>query len=250
MGLKSHWSGAVSAEHRFRMMPGLARLLDAGRRHGLNLKDWPAGHTPHRAGELVCGMPVDPMLSAAWTLVGKVAIGEFNSLLIRCDDELNGLLLENEEWQSFFPSDFWPDHFRLLMFFGRKMLYGYATVPGLANSEGLQPVVHVDPYEEIYALPIASDVDRFFESYARYLEMAGGDQEYGEHLFDYVTFPWNVPEIIALDRPLVEMIRRGCFDPWMYECNKHGRRFAEDVEPTRKWISEVLRFADGGGTGG
>jgi hypothetical protein len=143
------------------------------------------------------------MLAAAFTLVGKVSIGEFDSLLVRCDDKLNGFLLENEEWQSSFPHEFWPDHFRSLMFFGREMLYGYATVPGLASPEGLQPVVHVDPYEEIYAVPIASDVNRFFESYARYLEMAGGDPEYGDDLFSYVTFPWDVPEILALDLDLL-----------------------------------------------
>jgi hypothetical protein len=193
-------------------------------------------------------MPIDPMLAAAFDLVGKVAIGEFNSLLVRCDDDLNAFLLENKEWQSFFPHEFWPDHFRSLMFFGREMLYGYATVPGLASSAGLQPVVHVDPYEEIYAVPIASNVDQFFECYARYLEMAGGEPEYGDDLFSYVVFPWNVPEIIALDRPLVEMIKKGCFDPWMYERNKEGRRFEEDITSTRKWISEVLRLADGGGT--
>ncbi len=191
------------------------------------------------------------MLAAAFTFVVQVAIGEFNSLLVRCDDELNGLLLENKEWQSFFPHEFWPEHFRSLMFFGRAMLYGYATVPSLASSGDLQPVVHVDPYEEIYAVPIASNVDRFFESYARYLEMAGGDPEYGEDLFENVIFPWNVPEIIALDRPLVEMIKKGGFDPWMYESNKQGRRFEEDIASTRKWIGEVLRLAEeGGGTRG
>ncbi|HLL04790.1 MAG TPA: hypothetical protein VK539_29665 [Myxococcaceae bacterium] len=239
----------MNTEYISQMLPGLARLLDTGRRHGLNLKDWPAGRAPPRAGELLCGMPVDPMLATAWTLVGKLTIGKFDSLLVRCDDEVNCFLSENEEWQSFFPSEFWPDHFRSLMLFGREMLYGYATIPCLANSEGLQPVVHVDPYEQIYALPIASDVNRFFEGYTRYLEMAGGDPEYGENLFENVIFPWNVPEIIALDRPLVEMIKKGCFDPWMYERNKQGRRFTEDVESTRAWISKVLRFADGGGTG-
>jgi len=43
------------------MLPGLARLLDTGRRYALNLKDQSAGHAPPRVGELPCGTSIAPI---------------------------------------------------------------------------------------------------------------------------------------------------------------------------------------------
>jgi hypothetical protein len=188
-------------------------------------------------------MPVDPMLAAAFSGCGKLVLGSGAlevPLLLRCDDKLNGLLLENQEWQGLFPHEFWPDHFRALMFFGRQMLYGYATVPGLLSPEGTQPVVRVDPYEEIHALPVASNVDRFFDTYSRYVELLAEDPGYLAGEAAWVRFPFSVPELIARDRPLVEMIKQGRFDPLMYERNKTGWRSEEDIAQTREWVSKLL----------
>ena len=63
------------------------------------------------------------------------------------------------------------EHFRELVLFGVDMLYRFATVPPLASPEGLQPVIFLDPYETMYALPVASNLHQFFETYTRYLEM-------------------------------------------------------------------------------
>jgi hypothetical protein len=224
-------------------LPGFDRLVRTARRYGVPVETLPAGQSPPRAGEMMFGMPVDPQLSAAFHLVGKLVLAPDCWLMIRCDDERNGFLLSNKEWQAQFPSEFWPDHFRSIMIFGSKMLYRYATVPEFANSEGVQPVIHLDPYEDIYALPVASGVDRFFDTYSRYLEAIVDDPDFKETGTPQVSFPWGVPEIIAGDQPLVEMIKMGCFDQWMYERDKAGWRDEGAVANARNWIDKILESA-------
>jgi hypothetical protein len=228
-----------------KILPGLSRLLEVLREHEVPFETLPAGQTSPQAGQMISGMPVDSLLATAFSQVGKLVVGRDDWLLLRCDDEMNGYLEENKDWYEQFPHDFWPDHFRLLMIFGSEMLYRFATVPVLAAPDGLQPVVHVDPYEQIYALPVASDLNRFFDTYSHYVEMANEDPDYKTRGVSQVVFPWHVPELIGRDRPLVEMIKAGRFDPWMYERNKHGRRDEDSIATTREWINKVLRSADG-----
>jgi hypothetical protein len=227
-------------------LPGMNRLLETVSRLGVPLETLPAGRSPPKAGEQLCGMPVDPLLAAAFARCGKLVLGSGSTqwaMLTRCDDEVNGLLLENEEWQDYFLDDAWPEHFRALMLFGNEMLYRYATVPGLSNPAGMQPVIRVDPYEDIHALPVASDLDRFFDAYSRYLEISVQDPEYQATGVSWVRFPYGVPEIIARDSPLVEMIKEGRFDRWMYERDKTSRANTAEHAPTRAWINEVLHRA-------
>jgi hypothetical protein len=227
-------------------LPGMNRLLETARRLGVSLETLPAGRSPPKAGEQLYGMSVDPLLASAFARYGKLVLGSGSTqwaMLTRCDDEVNGLLLENKEWQDDFLDDTWPEHFRAVVLFGNEMLYRYATVPELSNSAGLQPVIRVDPYEDIHALPVASDLDRFFDAYSRYLEISTQDPEYRATGVSWVRFPYGVPGIIARDRPLVEMIKEGRFDQWMYQRDKSGRANTADHAPTREWIKEVLRHA-------
>jgi hypothetical protein len=102
------------------------------------------------------------------------------------------------------------------IFAGEPLLaHHYATVPSLADDQGLQPVVKVNVYEEPYALPIASNVDRFFEAYSLYLEellSIPNSREEGETL---LLFPREVPHIIGRDRRLVNLLQAGRFDRFM-----------------------------------
>ncbi len=157
------------------------------------------------------------------------------------NEEKNGLVLENEEWQGYFPHRFWPDHFRALMLFGGEMLYRYATVPELASSEGFQPVVFLDPYEEIHALPVASNVNRFFDTFSRYLEIMAEDPDYQMGGVPGVAFPYGVPELIAKEGSLIEMVKEGRFDRLMYERDKTGWRDERAIASTREWISRLLQ---------
>ncbi len=76
----------------------------------------------------------------------------------------------------------------------------------------------VPSYEDIYALPIASNADRFFDAYARYLELISTRRPNSEMTPMYVPHsPRGVPEIIAADRTLVGMLVEGHFDSLMFQ---------------------------------
>jgi hypothetical protein len=222
-------------------LPGLDRLLEVTHKHRFPMRALPPGSTPHRAGELLAGMPVDPLLAAACERLGGLVLGADIHVLMRCDDKMDGILEENKQWQGCFPHDSWPDHFQGLMIFGGEMLYRYATVPALASPEGLQPVVFLDPYEAIYALPVASDMNRFFETCSRYVEIMAEDPEYQARGVSIIGFPWGTPELIAKDRSLVEMIKEGRFERLMYERDKTGWRDERGVADAQKWLSQVLQ---------
>jgi hypothetical protein len=181
------------------------------------------------------------LLAAACERLGGLVLGSDIHVLMRCDDTVDRILLENQEWQGYFPHDSWPDHFQSLMIFGGEMLYRYATVPALASPEGLQPVVFLDPYEAIYALPVASDVNRFFETCSRHVEMMVEDPEYQATGVSIIGFPWRTPELIAKDRVLVDMIKQGRFERLMYERDKTGWRDENAIAGTQQWLDKVLR---------
>jgi hypothetical protein len=159
------------------------------------------------------GLPFDRVLSAVYTQLGYAAFAtDVDGIVLRRYDDTERKLEEDNRW--------WSEAHRArlalptFIFAGEPMMaYHYATVPELADVQGSQPVVMVDVYEEPYAMPVASDVDTFFDAYSHYLEHLkatprgiGGSQ---------LTFPWNVSDIIGRDRRLVEMIHEGRFDPLM-----------------------------------
>lgn len=225
-------------------LPGLDRLLEIVNKHRVPIETLPAGLMPPRPGDRLHGMPVDPFLAEAFSRFGKLVVGRLGRdtwLLLPGDEEKSGLVLENEEWQGGFPHMFWPDHFRALMLFGSDMRYRFATVPELANPEGRQPVVFLDPYEDIHALPIASDVNRFFDTYSQYVEVMVEDPDYQAGNAPGVGFPYDVPELIARDTPLLSMIKEGRFDRLMYERNKSNWRDERAIASTREWINKLLR---------
>ncbi|HZH75887.1 MAG TPA: hypothetical protein VEY88_07640 [Archangium sp.] len=212
-------------------LPGLERLLVACEKYPVRAKlRKPWGGAP-TAGTLLLGKPVDPMLAAFYSRSGGLHL--YHDLFIEpCDEQVNGLLMVNEE-----ESD-WPEPFRSLLIFGCKdgFRYTYATVPSLADARGFQPVVEVDPYEDIYALPIASNVDRFFDTYARYLEFVYEMPDFSEDRGTWPVFPWHVPEIIATDRELMGMIVEGRFDSLMFQEGAAAQRGNEEI---RNWIARL-----------
>jgi hypothetical protein len=209
-------------------LPGLKRLLDICQQHGLRVSSLPPGKTAPKAGSLFMGQPFDPLLAAAFARFGELMQGPWHALLVRCDDELNALVMENEDSRKY-----WPERFHALTVFGIDMRYRCATVPELASSEGFQPIVWIDPYEEIYALPIASNVDRLFETYSRYLEIVADDPDFQQRQVPSVAFPWGVPELLGADGRLIELLGEGKFDPWMYSGHE---RTDEEV---RQWVAKV-----------
>ncbi|HSP80261.1 MAG TPA: hypothetical protein VLQ93_17140 [Myxococcaceae bacterium] len=213
-------------------MPGLDRLLAACEKYPVQAtlrKPW--GGAPI-AGDLLLGRPFDPMLAAFYQRLGGLSF-PLNLYIASCDEQMDEIFQENKDVQPW-----WPEPFRSLLVFGGEeaLLYRYATVPSLADAQGFQPVVKVDPYEEIYALPIASNVDRFFDTYARYLELVYGDPDFSDDCGTWPVFPWEVPEIISTDRALMSMLVDGRFDFLMFQ---PGVQAEDRHREIRKWIAEL-----------
>jgi hypothetical protein len=192
-------------------VPGLDRLMEVCRKHGLPVKILPPGRASPMAGALVAGHPFDPVLAAVYKRLGGADFGgEFdgNLFLSRVDDQVNGIVLKTEGLRSEaepFPSS---------VIFGSVpgLAYYFAVVPKLADEQGRQPVIYIDAYMDRFVLPIASDVDRFFDTLSRYIDMLVEDPGYRLDGVRGINFPESVPELIARDRRLVEMIVTGRFD--------------------------------------
>ncbi len=212
-------------------MPGLERLLVACGKYPVRAEIREPWSGAPVAGELVLGRPFDPMLAAFYSRLGGLHL-YLELFMEPCVEQVNGILLENED-----ASD-WPEPFRSLLVFGRQeaLAYRYATVPSLADAQGFQPVVEVDPYEDVYALPVASNVDRFFDAYARYLELIYETPEFRDDPDARPAFPNRVPEIIAEDRTLVGMLVEGRFDSLMFQPELQTQ---ETHAYLRSWVEKL-----------
>jgi hypothetical protein len=210
-------------------LPGLERLLEVCRRLKRTLLTAPPGRAPPLTGTQILGHPLDPMLAAFYARLGKAmfAADVAGMGLFQLDDTVNELETQNRQWQSD-----WQEQSPVPLFvFGGEpgMAYYYATVPGLADAEGRQPVVRVDPYEDLFALPIASNVDRLFHAYSLFLEALQAQPDPG--LFGTsLVFPWDVADVLARDERLVELMRAGHFNSLM---PLHD-------PSVREWVARVL----------
>jgi hypothetical protein len=173
----------------------------------------------------MAGLPFDGVLAAVYVQLGYAAFAtDVDGIVLRRYDDVDRKLEEDNRW--------WSEGHRArlalptFIFVGEPMMaYHYATVPDLADAQGRQPVVMVDVYEEPYAMPVASDVDAFFDAYSRYLERLKATP--GESEETQLTFPWNVSAIIGRDKRLVEMIHGGRFDLLM--TNREVRDWSRKV---------------------
>ncbi|MCY1073844.1 hypothetical protein [Archangium lansingense] len=192
-------------------LPGLERLLDVCRKHEFSVESSPPGRSIPAAGALVAGHPFDPILATLYRRMGGLHIsgsdGEF--LLHRFDDQVDGLTLATGARRRGAQE---PFHSSVAFGCIPDLAYYYAVVPSLADERGLQPVIYINAYSERYVLPVASDVDRFLDTLSRYLEILVEDEGYRLDGMRGVDFPTGVPELIARDRRLVEMLGAGRFD--------------------------------------
>jgi hypothetical protein len=199
----------------------------------LGLKTSPPAREPLRAGSLLGGVPFDPVLARIYARLGHAAFATkvMGWVLTRSDDQVHRLEENNKRWRE----EWWKELGEPVIVFGGDvgMAYTYATVPRLADEWGRQPVVRVDTYEyEPKVMPIASNVDRFFDSYSRYLEALVADPRYQESGDTDLLFPWDATEILARDERLVELMRAGRFDSLMKNVEDDTRRWAAKVVGT------------------
>ena len=209
-------------------LPGLDSLVETCRARNLSLLLASPGEPPPRPGTLIAGHPLDPVLAAIYARLESATFAlERDGLFIH---PVNGLERSNASFQEY-PQ---PELEMPVFAFGgiTALAYTYATVPGLADARGHQPVVEVDGHEAPYAVPVASDVDWFLGSYASYLQALVSHPEYRPEAPAPILFPWDVPDILARDERLVAMLRAGRFDPFLHKYD------------LRDWASTLLRLAD------
>jgi len=206
-------------------LPGLNRLITVCRQHSLALELSPPRASAPQAGQLVLGEPFDPQLAAVYQRLGAATFGPFT--LHGPGPDENDLIPKNE-WVREEPEVY----FHAPLIFGKKTGFSLycGTVPRLAASRGLQPVVYISAHDvPQFAIPIASSVDRFFDLYSRYLDRMVVDFEYIETGISLVTFPWDMADLISRDELLIAQVRAGHFD-----------FLTNDEEDARQWLRELL----------
>jgi hypothetical protein len=216
-------------------LPGLERLLEVCQRLDLGLETSPPAREPLKAGVLLEGVPFDPVLASVYARIGHAAFATevMGWIFTRSDGQVRRLEERNKRWRE----DWWEQLGMPVIVFGGEMglAYTYATVPGLADERGRQPVVMIDTHEfEPKVMPVASDVDRFFATWALYLEALVADPRYQESGEADLRFPWDATELLARDERLVELMRAGRFDPLMKNVDEETRRWAARVMGTRE----------------
>lgn len=209
-------------------LPGFDRLSSICRQYQLPLELAPPLVSAPKAGDLLFGSPVDPLLIALYQHVGVATFGRIS--LLRPDSEPQGLIPWNTDLKR---DDREP--FRSILVFAWEpgFAYYYGTVPSLADASGLQPVVFAKFYPgETSAVPVASNIDRFFDLYSRFLELMVVDAEYVETGLPGIIFPWSVRELIVTDRPLMALAQEDRFSH-LIEYNEGARDWVAGLVATR-----------------
>jgi hypothetical protein len=208
-------------------LPGLERLVAVCRQHGLPWKLLPPGQAVPKAGARVGGYSFDAVLSAIYSRVGGATFGQGPSglHLFRFDDQINGLEGMVEEMGR---ADEEPFRSALLFATVPGQSSYFATVPALADGNGIQPVVYIDAHEETQVVPVASNADHFLATFSRYLEAQVASPGYSLDGVSLLLFPWDVSPLIAEDLLLVEMLRAGCFEPYV-----------RGNEEARDWVARL-----------
>jgi hypothetical protein len=215
------------------VLPGLDRLMEVCQRLKLRLETSPPAREPLSAGRSLEGLPFDPVLASVYARLGYAAFATelmgMGWILNRSDDQVHELEEENKRWRG----KWWKELGEPVTVFGGD-IYTYATVPSLADGGGRQPVVRVDTYEyDPKVMPIASNVDRFFDSYSSYLEALVADPRYQESGKTDLLFPWHATGILGRDERLVELMRAGRFDSLMKNVDDETRDWAAKVMGTQ-----------------
>ena len=206
-------------------LPGLDRLIAICQRLSLLIELSPPQAPAPQAGQLVLGEPFDPQLAAVYQRLGSATFGPFT--LHGPGQDENGLIPTNE-WVR----EEEEIYFHAPLIFGKKTGFSlyYGVVPRLADSRGPQPVVYISAHDaQQFAIPIASNVDRFFDLHSRYLERMVADFEYIETGLSLVTFPWDMADLIRHDEPLIAQVRAGCFN-----------FLTNEQQGAQKWLKELL----------
>jgi hypothetical protein len=195
---------------------GLEHLISVCRSRELRVELNPPLPAACGPDQVFLDQPLDPLLAATLARFNGATLAELG--LFWMDDTPYGLGPFNARRRA---DDAWPLKDTLLysMFLG--VPYYLATIPNLADSNGVQPVVYINLSIDMEVMPIASSVDMAFDLYARYLETKAsrneslarehGSIEAGTRGRRGFFFPRSIPALVAEDRRLVQMLAANRF---------------------------------------
>lgn len=207
-------------------LPGMKHMLSVLKAHGVGADLDPPNPAAPRAGDLLLGEPFDPVLAKIYSRFDGGRFGDL--ILIPTLSSEGGLVSDNER-----DREYTEPRVQKLFRFARVWLLPYelATVPSLADADGIQPVVYLTSSLDKVIQPVASDADRALGVYAVFLDrvLQASHSLWGA---TGINFPYSVLDVIAQDEKLVRMLEEG--------------RFEELVAPdptSRQWVDKVLAAA-------
>lgn len=211
-------------------LPGLDHLTSTLARYNEMLNLSPPDPDAPKAGDLVANLALDPILAAIYSKCDGGRLGN-----LRIFDHASLAELNESTWNVE------DERVKRLFCYGRisGFMYDFATVPSLADAEGIQPVVYYIDYDDLPILPIASNVDQAFQLFALYCEKlhAAGGSLTEDPPGDRLHFPDCMTREMARDRPFVHMLEKGRFDsllrpsPLWYP------------EEDRNWVRRIIEEA-------
>lgn len=204
-------------------LKGLERLMSLCRELDLPLRQGLPATEDWTSRELFPGQPVDPLLASVFRQVGSVRMAE---VFVYAPGGEHGIVAINtmlrEQGEAPFPA---------CIVFGQvpSLAYRFALVPGLADARGMQPVLFIEDYIDKEVLPVASNLDHFFDTYARSIESVVRRNSSAPGMWEDSYFPRFEPACVAQDHALVDMMRAGRFDGLVTR-----------DEESQQWMQQVL----------
>ena len=202
-------------------LPGFDHLLEVCRRKGLDVKqEPPLASGAHPVSPTVAGQGMDPQLAAVHTRLRYLWVRDGLYLFLERHPLRPDLHAVNAEWRT------WEAPFGSLLVFAKddRLAYCYALLPPApGQARGPRPVVWVDVYEDLYALPVASSLDAFLDTFARFLDAPPEEPRWkGSGGLPLPAFPWSASALIARDTALMKLLRAGELD-FLFQHNARAR---------------------------
>jgi len=215
-------------------LPGLEHLISTLALYDVRPELYSPLPAPVTANGVFLGLPFDPQLVELFSRCNGGWVGDV-FLYGRGADSSEDILAFNEilreSLQRRFPQVMKVIHYGNV----RGGPTFFATVPSLADEQGIQPVVYLEEYMEVSVFPFASSVDQAFNTWAKLCDLRLSRHS----LYDFmiaVCKPFTTEShfLVAQDEKLVRLLNMGRFDG-----------LVGDDADSRHWIQSVLRAAGG-----
>src|SRR4051812_27404247 len=153
----------------FIALPGFERWIATLKQYGIGADPRLASAKAPGARDKLLGSPMDPMLAELYSRCDGGRFGDLEIFGFGCE-EANEVLRWND-FDRALALEFHPQIAKCIQY-GKEMgepRY-LATVPSLADPQGIQPVVCIDDFTGLHFYPLASSADKAFDLWARYAE--------------------------------------------------------------------------------